>query len=68
MDNKFIKVFTYTTSKEVERIIVNINNVSNIVQDGENSCLIYFTGDRQDCVRVDGTIEDIYFQITGVRI
>lgn len=64
---KDIRIFTYTTSKKVERIIVNIDNVSNIVQDGENSCLIYFTGDRQDCVRVDGTIEDIYFQIVGLR-
>ena len=64
---KDIRIFTYTTSKKVEKIIVNIDNVSNIVQDGENNCLIYFTGDRQDCIRVDGTIEDIYFQIVGLR-
>ena len=68
MENKNFKIFTYTTSKEVERVIVNVDNISNIVEDGNNTCLIYFTGDRQDCVRVDGTIENTFFKLTGLRI
>ena len=59
------RTFTYSTSKKAEKFLVNINNVSNIVQDGDNNCLIYFTGDRQDCVRVDGTLEDVCMTITG---
>ena len=63
-----LEVFTYTTSREVEKVLVNTDNISNIIQDRENNCLIYFAGDRQDCVRVDGTIEDVYYKLTGGRI
>ena len=59
------RVFTYTTSKRTEKVLVNIDNISNIVQDGDSNCLVYFTGDRQDCVRVDGTLEDVCMTITG---
>lgn len=64
---KTLEIFTYTTSKEAEKILVNTDNISNIIQDGENNCLIYFAGDRQDCVRVDGTIEEVYFKLTGEK-
>ena len=62
-----LRVFTYTTSRKVEKVIVNIDNISNIVQDGDDNCLIYFAGDKTDCIRVDGNIEDMYFQIVGLR-
>ena len=60
MLNKNFRTFMYKN----KIVIVNINNISNIEADG-NDTLICFAGDGSDCVRVSQSLEDVCFTITG---
>jgi hypothetical protein len=64
-----LKVFTYTypTSKRVEKVLVNTNSIASI-SENNGYTLINFVGSIDKWVKVDGTIEDVYFKLTGKRM
>ena len=59
------KILKGTNDKPV---LVNTQNISCVQQDSKNTSKVFFTGDPNDYIIVEGTLEEVTFTLTGKRI
>ena len=49
-------------------VLVNAQNISCVQEDSKNTCKVFFVGDPNDYIIVEGTLEEVTFTLTGKRI
>ena len=50
-----------------ETILVNIDNITQVYANGDDECKIWFI-QTDDWLRVKGTLDEVYFNISGKRL